>query len=113
MNALITVVSQQIFFICLLVFICPLYLIFANIMAKGIQGLYQLSLNKTAYLYQSIGDISWLFPLKQGEPEFKLVHIILIAILAGIVSILILVAVIIINQQEQQIELAKRKRKEA
>lgn len=38
--------SQQVMFIWLLVFITPLYVFLASVMAKGLQILYQMSINR-------------------------------------------------------------------
>ncbi|CAK61544.1 unnamed protein product (macronuclear) [Paramecium tetraurelia] len=94
--------SQQVMFIWLLVFITPLYVFLASVMAKGLQILYQMSINRQSLIYKYAGDVSWLFPFKQNEQEFKLVHIILLAVLIGLVSLIIIGGVMLQNQFEKQ-----------
>ncbi|CAD8069570.1 unnamed protein product [Paramecium primaurelia] len=94
--------SQQVMFIWLLVFITPLYVFLASIMGKGLQILYQMSINRQSLIYKYVGDVSWLFPFRQNEQEFKLVHIILLAVLIGLVSLIIIGGVMLQNQFEKQ-----------
>ncbi|CAK80128.1 unnamed protein product (macronuclear) [Paramecium tetraurelia] len=104
--------SQQVMFIWLLVFITPLFVFLASVMAKGLQILYQMSINRQSLIYKYLGDVSWLFPFKQNEQEFKLVHIVLLAVLIGLVSLIILGGVMLQNQTEKQRIIEKKERKE-
>ncbi|CAD8083751.1 unnamed protein product [Paramecium sonneborni] len=104
--------SQQVLFIWLLVFITPLYVFLGSVMAKGLQIIYQMSINRQSLIQKYVGDISWLFPFKQNEQEFKLVHIILLAVLIGLVSLIILGGVILQNQFEKQKIIEKRESRE-
>ncbi|CAD8167643.1 unnamed protein product [Paramecium octaurelia] len=104
--------SQQVMFIWLLVFITPLYVFLASVMAKGLQILYQMSINRQSLIYKYLGDVSWLFPFRQNEQEFKLVHIILLAVLIGLVSLIIIGGVMLQNQFEKQRVIQKSDSKE-
>ncbi|CAD8073300.1 unnamed protein product [Paramecium sonneborni] len=104
--------SQQVMFIWLLVFITPLYVFLASVMAKGLQILFQMSINRQSLIYKYVGDVSWLFPFKQNEQEFKLVHIILLAVLIGLVSLIIIGGVMLQNQFEKQKIVEKRESRE-
>ncbi|CAD8176102.1 unnamed protein product [Paramecium octaurelia] len=104
--------SQQVMFIWLLVFITPLYVFLASVMAKGLQILHQMAINRQSLIYKYLGDVSWLFPFKQNEQEFKLVHIVLLAVLIGLVSLIILGGVMLQNQVEKQKIIEKKERRE-
>ncbi|CAD8080130.1 unnamed protein product [Paramecium sonneborni] len=97
-----TFISQQVIFIWLLVFVTPLYIFIASILAKGIQLLYKMSINRESIIYTYIGDLSWLFPFKQNEQEFKLIHTMFLAILIAIASLIILGGVLMLNLLEQK-----------
>ncbi|CAD8150031.1 unnamed protein product [Paramecium octaurelia] len=62
----------------------------ASILAKGIHILYNMSTNKQSLISNYLGDITWLFPFKQNEQEFKLIHTLFLAILMAVASLIVL-----------------------
>ncbi|CAK69925.1 unnamed protein product (macronuclear) [Paramecium tetraurelia] len=94
-------ISQQVMFVWLLVFITPLYIFMASILAKGIHILYNMATNKQSLINNYLGDITWLFPFKQNEQEFKLIHTLFLAVLIAVASLIVLGGLMLLNFMEQ------------
>ncbi|CAD8161539.1 unnamed protein product [Paramecium pentaurelia] len=72
-----------------------------------------MAINKQSLINYYIGDISWLFPFKQNEQEFKLIHTLFLAILIAVASLIVLGGVLLLNLIEQnKLYNEKRKKKQ-
>eukprot|EP01016_Furgasonia_blochmanni_P047095 TRINITY_DN6884_c0_g2_i2.p2 TRINITY_DN6884_c0_g2~~TRINITY_DN6884_c0_g2_i2.p2 ORF type:complete len:170 (-),score=33.41 TRINITY_DN6884_c0_g2_i2:11-520(-) len=50
--------------------------------------------DKTGYVYKLIGDISWILPFRKPEDlDFKFIHVILLAVLMALLSLLVVATI--------------------